>query len=98
MRAITMLALAVGTMFLSACVSTDYVGQSYTPTESIDVFYSMDDVERPHTVMGKITATAVDGWDSQSMVEELKNQALAKGADALVIEGVHTVAWRPVLE
>lgn len=45
MRTITMLALAVGTVFLSACVSTDYVGQSNTPTESIDVFYSMDDVE-----------------------------------------------------
>jgi hypothetical protein len=40
--------------------------------------------------MGKITATAMDGWDSDSMIEELKAQAMAKGADALVIEGVHT--------
>ena len=75
---------------LSACVTTDYVGESYAPTTSVDVFYSMDDVKRPHTVMGKISATAMDGWDSDGMVLELKNQAMAKGADALVIEGVHT--------
>ena len=90
MRAMILLVLAVGTVFLSACVTTDYVGQSYSPTKSVVVFYNMDDVERPHTVMGRITATAVDGWDSESMIEELKTQALAKGADALVIEGVHT--------
>ena len=77
-------------IFLSACVNTDYVGESYTPTTAVDVFYSMEDVERPHTVMGKITATAMDGWDSDAMVQELKTQAMAKGADALVIEGVHT--------
>ncbi len=40
--------------------------------------------------MGKITATAMDGWDSTDMVEELKAQAMAKGADALVIMDVHT--------
>jgi hypothetical protein len=40
--------------------------------------------------MGKITASAMDGWDSSAMVEELKSQAMAKGADALVIMDVHT--------
>ena len=82
--------LAASALVLSGCVNTDYVGESYGPTSSVDVFYSMDDVTRPHTVMGKISATAMDGWDSASMVEELKTQAMAKGANALVIEGVHT--------
>jgi hypothetical protein len=82
-------ALAAALM-LSACVNTDYVGQSYAPTEQVDVYYSLGDIDRPHTVMGKITATAVDGWDSDAMVQELRTQAMARGADALVIEGVHT--------
>lgn len=76
--------------FLAGCVNTDYVGESYSPTTQVDVYYSMDDVDSPHVVMGKITATAMDGWDSNAMVEELKAQAMAKGADALVIESVHT--------
>lgn len=75
---------------LVGCVNTDYVGESYSPTAQVDVYYSMEDVNSPHVVMGKITATAMDGWDSEAMVEELKAQAMAKGADALVIEGVHT--------
>ncbi|GAB5450066.1 MAG: hypothetical protein Hals2KO_03940 [Halioglobus sp.] len=77
-------------VFLTGCVNTDYVGESYAPTTQVDVYYSMDDVDAPHVVMGKITATAMDGWDSDAMVEELKAQAMAKGADALVIESVHT--------
>ena len=75
---------------LVGCVNTDYVGESYSPTTQVDVYYSMEDVNTPHVVMGKITATAMDGWDSTAMVEELKAQAMAKGADALVVEGVHT--------
>jgi hypothetical protein len=75
---------------LGGCVNTDYVGESYTPTSQVDVYYSIDDVERSHVVMGKITATAMDGWDSAAMVEELKAQAMAKGADGLVIMDVHT--------
>lgn len=90
MRATTLIGITACSIFLAACVNTDYVGESYAPTTSVDVFYSMDDVNRPHTVMGKIKASAMDGWDSEGMVLELKNQAMAKGADALVIEDVHT--------
>ena len=90
MRRIICSAIATFCLLLTACVNTDYVGESYAPTTSVDVFYSMEDVTRSHKVMGKITATAMDGWDSDSMIEELKAQAMAKGADALVVEGVHT--------
>ena len=75
---------------LGGCVNTDYVGESYPPTSQVDVYYAMEDVNRPHVVMGKITASAMDGWDSSAMVEELKSQAMAKGADALVIMDVHS--------
>ena len=85
-----LLAFASLAAFLGGCVNTDYVGESYSPTSQVDVYYSMEDVNRPHVVMGKITASAMDGWDSSAMVEELKSQAMAKGADALVIMDVHT--------
>jgi hypothetical protein len=85
-----LLALASLAALLCGCVNTDYVGESYPPTSQVDVYYSMEDVNRPHVVMGKITASAMDGWDSNAMVEELKSQAMARGADALVIMDVHT--------
>ena len=73
-----------------ACVNTDYLGKSYAPTTSVDIYYNMSDVTRSHEVMGKITANAMEGWDSNAMVEELQKQAMAKGADAIVIENIHT--------
>ena len=85
--------LVVGAFLIAAlggCVSSDYVGESYTPTSQVDVYYDIEDVTRPHAVMGKITASAMEGWDSAAMVEELKAQAMAKGADGLVIMDVHT--------
>jgi len=77
-------------LLCAACVNTDYVGKSYTPTTSVDVYYNMSDVTRSHEVMGKITAEAMEGWDSNAMVAELQKQAMARGADAIVIENVHT--------
>ena len=85
-----LLAIASLAALLGGCVTTDYVGESYSPTSQVDVYYSMEDVNKPHVVMGKITASAMDGWDSSAMVDELKSQAMAKGADALVIMDVHT--------
>ena len=29
---------------LVGCVNTDYVGESYTPTTQVDVYYSKEDV------------------------------------------------------
>lgn len=77
-------------LLCAACVNTDYLGKSYAPTTSVDIYYNMTDVTRSHEVMGKITAAAMEGWDSNAMVEELRKQAMAKGADAIVIENIHT--------
>ncbi|GEM_PF-774495 len=90
MKLRALLAYTAFAALLVGCVNTDYVGESYPPTSQVDVYYAMEDVNRPHVVMGKITASAMDGWDSGAMVEELKTQAMAKGADALVIMDVHT--------
>ena len=73
-----------------ACVNTDYVGKTYAPTTSVDVYYSMIDVKRSYEVMGKIKAEAMEGWDSTAMIAELQKQAQARGADAIVVEDVHT--------
>ncbi|WP_439105855.1 hypothetical protein [Congregibacter sp.] len=71
-------------------MNTDYTGKSYAPTTEVDVYFSAGDVKREFEVMGIITATAMEGWDSDQMIDELRTQAMAKGADGLVIQGVHT--------
>lgn len=77
-------------LLCTACVNTDYAGKTYAPTTSVDVYYSTSDIKKPYEVMGKIRAEALEGWDSNAMIAELQTQAKAKGADAIVIENVHT--------
>ncbi len=81
---------AVLVLVCTACVNTDYTGKSYAPTTSVDVYFNEKDVKREFAVMGVIKATAMEGWDSDQMIQELKTQAMAKGADGLVVQDVHT--------
>ncbi len=74
-----------------SCVSTDYVGKDYTPTTNVDVFFSEKDVKRPYEVMGIVTAEATEYQSSQQIEQELVKQAMAHGADALLIGEMQTV-------
>lgn len=71
---------------IGGCVSVDYTGRSFAPTAEVDVFYSMEDVKRPHEVMGKAEARAGDGTSLADFERELVNEARTRGADAIVIE------------
>ena len=50
----------------------------------------MGDVKRIYEVIGTIKAEAMEGWDSNAMIAELQTQAMARGADAILIEDVRT--------
>lgn len=85
-------ALALGLGLMTAgCVSVDYVGTSFAPTESVDVFYSPDDVRRPYKVMGEVSAE-VDVLPFVSSGQELQGKLLEeakkRGANGVVIGGM----------
>jgi len=83
----------MGTVFaaMAGCVSVDYVGTSYAPTEAVDVFYSPDDVRRPYTVMGQATAE-VDVLPFVSSGQELQakllEEARRRGANGVILGGM----------
>src|SRR3981081_870129 len=73
---------------LTACTTTDYFGRTYPPTQRVDVFFSPLDVRRPYEVMGEIHAQADELVSLQAMQRQLRNEAMQKGADAILIEHV----------
>jgi hypothetical protein len=79
-------AVAICAAVLSACVSVDYMGRSYAPTEHVDVFYALDQVRRPYEVMGRAEARADAGVEMQKFEDGLVAEARKRGADAIVIE------------
>jgi hypothetical protein len=71
---------------LAGCTTTDYLGKTYPPTQHVDVFYSPHDVTRAYEVMGEIRAEGDDIVSYASMQQKLVQEAMQKGADAILIE------------
>lgn len=82
----------------SCIVSAQYVGKSYAPTNSVDIFMTWQDVPGDYEVMGYADASPgglASIENAQQKVEELGRK---KGADAIVFEGIDTSYGAPTLE
>jgi hypothetical protein len=76
------------------CASIQYIGDSYPPTEHIDLYFSEYDVTREYTVIGRLLATAnVEEplYSSEKFTEAIRKKAREKGADAVIILGLRQV-------
>ncbi len=90
--ATTLLATTIAlTTSLTGCVTTDYVGKSYTQTTSVDLYFDESEITRPHEIMGSIRSEAPDLLTFEQMEQELIKKAMAKGADAVLIVNMDTV-------
>ena len=83
-----MLVVAAAILCLSGCSQIDYVGREYSPTTHIDLFFSLDDIQKDYEVMGHIVATADDMVSAEKLQEKMIQKAREKGADAIVILGL----------
>ena len=76
---------------LSGCANTEYVGKNYTPTTHVDLFMSTAEIPRFYSVMGKAQTEATEYMSYADMQQQLMRDAMAKGADAIVITGMQTI-------
>ena len=74
-------------LFVAACggddIDVDYLGDSYTPTSHVDVYFSEDDVIEGYLVIGHATA---DGGEAADLQETLIEKARENGADGIIFE------------
>lgn len=84
---------------LASCgVSTHYVGKSYAPTSTVDIYMEWRDIPVDYEVMGYAEGTP-DGLSTVENAQiKLEELARMKGADAIVFEGIETRYSNPVLE
>jgi len=71
-----------------ACTNIKYIGDAYTPTTHVDLYFSEDDIEYDYKVMGHADATAPEYVDVEDMMDKIKQKAMEKGADAVVVLGL----------
>ena len=78
-------------LFVTACsddIDVDYLGDSYTPTSHVDVYFSEDAITEGYLVIGHATA---DGGDTAALQETLIEKARDSGADGIIFEGFDRV-------
>ena len=75
------------TLLVIGCAGVNYLGKSFDPTTTVDVYFSKEEVEKEYTVMGHALGTGT--WVSNSKIQErLVEEAKRKGADAILITGL----------
>jgi hypothetical protein len=87
----SMIALCAG-LFFAGCASTspDYVGESYTPTAHVDVYFNANEINRPHKIMGEARSEVTEYLTFETAKLQLVKKAMQKGADAILIQGLET--------
>jgi len=74
-----------------SCTTTDYVGKTYSITDRVEIYFNTDEIKRPYEVMGQIKAEAPEAVRFEDMEQKLVEDAMARGADALLIGELKTV-------
>ncbi|MDD3887140.1 MAG: hypothetical protein PHI35_09725, partial [Victivallaceae bacterium] len=87
--------MVVSAVFLTGCVSYDYVGRQFEPLpEDAEIVYYNDRSDVPqgkYGVMGRITMTGPDNFDAYDIKDELLAKARDYGANAVCVMSVKTV-------
>ena len=70
---------------VAGCIPIDYIGDSYPPTNNVEVFYSEKDIVKRYVVFGHIVGSKASIDDIK---DELEIEAMKKGADGIVFKNV----------
>ena len=77
------------TLFIIGCASVKYIGKSYEPTTSVDVYYSEKDIKKEYEVMGHAIGRGAEIFVTDEQIhKKLMEEARKRGADAIVLTGL----------
>jgi hypothetical protein len=83
------LLIAIGiSLLLSSCYVT-YIGDKFSPSASVDVFYSAHDVTKPYKVIGHMT---FQNLGKDAVKDKFVKYGKSIGADAIVITGTESTS------
>jgi uncharacterized protein YkuJ len=89
-KLLTVMLLIGGMVLTSSCSksSFDYIGKTYPPTASPEIFMRDQDVERNFEVMGKVIAEVPYNKKLKYVQNKVMNVAMQNGADAVLFSDV----------
>jgi len=82
-KALKLLCYSLLLLTISACARVNYIGNSYPPTQRVEIFFEEEKIEDSYELIGKAVASSRN--DEQGRNALLK-RAREEGADAILIE------------
>ena len=76
------------TLLAIGCTSVNYVGRSFDPTTSVDMYFSKEEIEKEYTVIGHAIGSGTFGASNEKIQKKLVEEARSRGADAILITGL----------
>jgi uncharacterized protein YbjQ (UPF0145 family) len=61
-----------------------YLGDSYQPTASVEIYYDAKEVQKEYKVIGRMTNDKFMEYDPEIIKEEMLKKAKSVGADAII--------------
>ena len=74
-------------LFAVGCASVNYVGESFDPTTTVDLYFSTESIDKEYTIMGHALGSSFFR-SNDTIQKELLEEAKRKGADAVLITGI----------
>ena len=71
---------------MTACETTYYLGDTYTPNRDVKIFYNARDIKREYKVIGHITGVVTA--DQEKTKQNIVNRAIMVGADAVIFNEI----------
>jgi hypothetical protein len=78
--------ILIGILVLTGCISTSYKGKSYEATKELALYYSHTDIPKgDYQKIGILEISADTTCSSESIVNEIREESMARGADIAVV-------------
>lgn len=86
-----MIAAMMAGLLCVGCAYTEYSGTNFQPTTRVDVYFGADQITKKYTVMGEAKTEGGEDMSFEQIEQKMVKDAMAKGADAILIEGLDEV-------
>jgi PBP1b-binding outer membrane lipoprotein LpoB len=90
------ISLFASIFFITSCTryyspSVSYLGNNYTPTSTVDLYFDIESISRKYLVMGNAELIL---WknDGEMVKQKIKETALKNGADGVIFEETQAIA------
>jgi len=76
---------------LSCSSGVKYLGNSYTPTETVKIFFSPADIDKPYEVIGKVYLDVEENTKDEKIQNLILNKAKEHGGEAVIMGDLQVI-------